>query len=65
MGHLLMEHRKRADRGDGADPGGRIRRAEDGTDLLRRLPATVRRRTVAGDKGYDTRDFVAGCRELG
>ena len=24
-----------------------------------------RRRTVGADKGYDTRDFVAGCRALG
>ena len=24
----------------------------------------ARRRTVAGDKGYDTREFVAGCRGL-
>jgi len=27
------------------------------------LPGT-RRLTVAGDKGYDTRDFVGGCREI-
>ena len=27
------------------------------------LPGT-RRITVSGDKGYDTRDFVAGCRAL-
>jgi len=34
---------------------------EAGLLLLRRLPASARRRTVAGDKGYDTREFVAGC----
>ena len=34
-------------------------------ELLGALPATLRRRTVAADKAYDTRDFVAGCRELG
>ena len=27
--------------------------------MLTRLPATARRRTVAGDKGYDTRGFLA------
>jgi hypothetical protein len=26
---------------------------------------TQKRWTVAGDKGYDTKDFVAGCRALG
>jgi len=34
-------------------------------EMLTRLPATARRRTVAGDKGYDTRGFVADVRGLG
>ena len=34
-------------------------------EMLARLPATKRRRTVAGDKAYDTEDFVADVRELG
>ena len=33
--------------------------------MLTRLPKTARRRTVAGDKGYDTRGFVADVRGLG
>jgi hypothetical protein len=33
--------------------------------MLARLPASKRRRTIAGDKGYDTSDFVAKTRELG
>ncbi len=33
--------------------------------MLGRLPASTRRRTVAGDKGYDTRGFIAEARELG
>ncbi|MHB8717496.1 MAG: transposase [Candidatus Dormibacteria bacterium] len=37
---------------------------ETALTLLRRLPTRARRRTVGGDKGYDTKDFVAGCREL-
>jgi hypothetical protein len=34
-------------------------------EMLARLPATKRRRTLAGDKGYDTKDFVADVRALG
>jgi hypothetical protein len=34
-------------------------------EMLARLPATARRRTVAGDKGYDTRGFTAEARALG
>ena len=33
--------------------------------MLGRLPAMARRRTVAGDKAYDTKGFVAGVRALG
>src|SRR4029450_9541862 len=33
-------------------------------ELLARLPRRVRRRTIAADKGYDTRAFVAECRPL-
>ena len=38
---------------------------EHRAEVLRRLPRRARRRTVAADKGYDTKDFIAGCRELG
>ena len=34
-------------------------------EMLARLPKTARRRTVAGDKGYDTAGFVAAVRGLG
>src|SRR3954453_342089 len=65
MGHLLMEHRNgllvdmELTRADGD--------AERDTALamLDRLPARKRRRTVAGDKGYDTKDFVASTRQRG
>ena len=33
--------------------------------MLRKLPPRRRRRTVAADKTYDTREFVAACRTLG
>jgi transposase len=64
-GHLLMEHRSalivdmELTQADG--------RAERRTaaELLGRLPRSKRRRTVAADKAYDTREFVADCRELG
>jgi hypothetical protein len=35
------------------------------TEMLARLPKSARRRTVAGDKGYDTKGFVADVRQLG
>jgi transposase len=64
-GHLLMENRSAliADMELSVATGYAER--ETALTLLRRLPKSARRRTVAGDKGYDTRDFVAGCREIG
>jgi transposase len=64
-GHLLMENRNalivdaELSQADGY--------AERATaiELLTRLPHRARRRTVAADKGYDTRAFVAQCRDLG
>jgi hypothetical protein len=34
-------------------------------EMLGRLPKTARRRTVAADKAYDTKGFVADARALG
>ena len=64
-GHLLMEHRNalivdaELTQADGY--------AERATaiEMLARLPRRARRRTVAADKAYDTRGFVADCRALG
>ena len=64
-GHLLMENRNalivdaELTQADGY--------AERATaiELLARLPKRARRRTVAADKGYDTKAFVAECRDLG
>ena len=64
-GHLLMENRNalivdaELTQADGY--------AERATALamLTRLAPRARRRTVAADKGYDTRAFVAECRDLG
>jgi transposase len=64
-GHLLMENRNaliidaELTQADGY--------AERATaiEMLARLPKRARRRTVAADKAYDTKAFVAGCRALG
>ena len=64
-GHLLMENRNAliVD----AELGFADGYAERSTALamLAKLPRTRRRRTVAGDKGYDTKDFVQDARALG
>jgi len=64
-GHLLMENRNAliVD-AELSFADGYAERAT-ATEMLARLPKTARRRTVAGDKGYDTRGFVAGVRQLG
>jgi len=64
-GHLLMEHRNALIAGMELTEATGYAERETALHLLRRLPRRARRRTVAGDKGYDTKDFVAGCRELG
>jgi transposase len=64
-GHLLMEHRNAliVDM-EFTQAHGRAER-DGALQMLRRLPAMSRRRTVAADKAYDTKDFVAEVRELG
>ncbi len=64
-GHLLMENRSAliADM-ELSQATGFAERAT-ALVLLGRLPKRGRRRTVGGDKGFDTKDFTAGCRELG
>ena len=64
-GHLLMEHRSAliVD-ADLTTADGYAERAT-ALEMLGRLPAKTRRRTVAGDKNYDTKSFVADARQLG
>ena len=63
MAHALMEHR------NGLCVDGEVTQAtgfaerEAGLEMARRRPRK-RRWTMAADKGYDTRDFVRGLREL-
>ena len=64
-GHLLIEHR------NGLIVDAELTTADGyaeratAVEMLARLPKTRRRRTVAGDKGYDTKGFVAEVRQLG
>ena len=62
-GHLLMEHRSALIADMELTQATGYAERETALQLLRRLPRRARRRTVAADKGYDTKDFVAGCRE--
>jgi transposase len=64
-GHLLMEHRNAliVD-AELTEATGYAERAT-ALEMLERLPPMTRRRTIAGDKGYDTKDFVADVRDLG
>jgi hypothetical protein len=63
-GHVLMQNRSAliVDM-ELTQAHGRAER-EAATQMLGRLPARRRRRTVAADKAYDTPDFVASSREL-
>ncbi len=64
-GHLLMENRNAliVD-AELTFADGYAERAT-ALEMLGRLPPMTRRRTVAADKGYDTRNFVADARALG
>ena len=65
LGHVLMEHRHglivdmELTQADGYGE------REAALTMIDRLPTRRRRRTVAADKAYDTKDFVAGCRSRG
>jgi transposase len=64
-GHLLMENRNAliVD-AELTSADGYAERAT-ALEMLGRLPPTARRRTVAGDKGYDTRGFTTEVRAMG
>ena len=64
MGHLLIENRNGliVD-ADLTQATGFAERA-CATNMLGQLPATKQRRTIAADKSYDTKDFVADVRKL-
>jgi transposase len=64
-GHLLMENRNALIVDAELTAADGYAERATAIDLLTRLPRRSRRRTVAADKGYDTKAFVAECRNLG
>ena len=64
-GHLLLEHRNALIVDAELTAATGYAERDTAVELLARLPTSKRRRTVAGDKGYDTKDFVARTRQLG
>jgi transposase len=64
-GHLLMEHRNALLVDIELSEANGYAERDTALEMLGRLPPTKRRRTLAGDKAYDTKDFVADVRELG
>lgn len=65
MGHLLIENRSALIVDADLTQATGFAERQAATGMLSRLPATKRRRTVAADKSYDTKGFVADVRQLG
>jgi len=64
--HVLMENRHGLVVDVRFTPAVGVTEREVGLDMLKAVAARRKQRiTVAGDKGYDTRGFVAGCRAIG
>jgi transposase len=64
-GHLLMENRNALIVDAELTAADGYAERTTALEMLKRLPARARRRTVAADKAYDTASFVADCRQLG
>jgi transposase len=64
-GHLLMENRNALIVDAELSTADGYAERTTALEMLARLPESARRRTVAGDKGYDTRGFIADARDLG
>jgi len=64
-GHLLMENRNALIVDAELTTADGYAERATALEMIARLPHTARRRTVAGDKGYDTGGFVADARQLG
>jgi transposase len=64
-GHLLMENRNALIVDAELTIADGYAERATAIDMLARLPQRTGRRTVAGDKGYDTRGFIAQARDLG
>ena len=61
--HHVVENRHHLIVGVATTPATGVGERAAALDLLARLP-DAHRKTVGGDKGYDTRGFVASCRAL-
>ena len=64
-GHLLIEHRSALIVDAELTTATGYAERDCATAMLNRLPKHKRRRTVAGDKNYDTKQFVADVRAAG
>jgi transposase len=64
-GHLLMEHRSALIVDAELTTADGYAERATALEMLGRLPRSSRRRTVAGDKGYDTKGFITDSRALG
>ena len=64
-GHLLIEHRSALIVDADLTAATGFAERDCATEMLKRLPKRTRRRTVAGDKNYDTKSFVADARAGG
>ena len=64
-GHLVMEHRNALIVDAELTTADGYAERATALEMIARLPKSARRRTVAGDKGYDTRAFIADARQLG
>ena len=65
LGHVLMENRNALLVDAELTTASGYAERDTAAEMLARLPRWARRRTVAGDKGYDTAGFVADARALG
>ena len=65
MGHLLIENRSGLIIDAELTQATGYAERDCATDMLSRLPKRRRRRTIAADKNYDTKGFVADARKLG
>lgn len=64
-GHLLIEHRCGLIVDADLTAATGFAERDCAAEMLKRLPKSRRRRTVAGDKNYDTKGFVAEVRAAG
>jgi transposase len=65
MAHVLMDHRQGLAVDVEVTEASGFAEREAALSMLDRLPKRAARRTVAGDKGYDTAEFVRECRARG